>query len=115
MFESSGVGAEIPNWPALALLATLAPFTGLPVLLSDTIPATSPPGVGAHLRVPMKTLSSSHHQPKSPVKWNRTFTLEWPAACGIGMSTCPVTEVVVCSHTFDQVCPPSTLRSTSAV
>src|SRR5205814_6709261 len=99
----------------LALLATVAPLTGSPVLLSVTIPATRPPGMGAQVRVPTNTLSSSHHQPKLLVKWNRTFTLAFPAACGIGMSICPVTEVSVCSHTLVQVCPPSILRSTSAV
>ena len=109
------MAADTPNWPGLALLATVAPLTGSPVLLSVTIPATRPPGVGAQVRVPMNTLSSSHHQPKSPVKWNRTCTLVFPAACGIGMSTCPVTEVLVCSHTLVQVCPPSMLTSTSAV
>src|SRR5215472_10076368 len=63
----------------------------------------------------MNTLSSDHHQPKLLMKWKRTWTSDWAAACGIGMLTGPLTLEVVCSHTLVQVCPPSRLRSTSAV
>jgi hypothetical protein len=65
----------------------------------------------------MRTLSSSHHQPKKPVKWNRTSTPVCPAACGTGTSKCdgPRTESEPCDHTGIQVAPLSMLTSTVPV
>ncbi len=48
-----------------------------------------------------------------PMKWNRTRTSDWPAACGIGMSI--RVFIVGGVNTVFQVVPPSRLRSTVPV
>src|SRR5579875_2403400 len=113
----SPVAALVPEPLALPRPATMTPFTGWPVFESCTTPATSPPGICWQVGTTTWMLSSAHIDAAAAhVKWKRTSTSGFPAACGTGMLT--ATSVwyppgtVFCCQTFCQVLPPSRLRST---
>src|SRR5215469_8919012 len=92
----SPVAAETPESAALLPLATVAPFSGSPVLPSVTTPSTRPPLTGTQLGAPITTLSSSQMEPDGgvSVSRNRTSTADWPAAWGTGRLMWPSTPVL---------------------
>jgi len=99
----------------LSELMTAAPLMPALVLASFTVPTTSPPGVGSQLRLSTEKSSTSHHQPKLPVKWNRTCTAPWPPACGRAASSRlgPRLLSLPWCQALVQVAPPSVVTSTS--